>query len=121
MTGAGIPAEQTSKGRNSRNSGQKSRKKPPFSPFLSPFSKENVAVIEVGAGLAIASIRHFSESFLMTDSAKSTLIRVNPRDTDLSYASKKLAESKGNEYLTVQENGLAGITKINAELEALST
>lgn len=66
---------------------------------------DGVVVIEIGAGHAVPTIRHKGEG--LTRKFNGTLIRINPRDTDLP---------DGDQHVSLPMGGLEALTKISALL-----
>jgi len=63
---------------------------------------EGVAIIEVGAGLAVPSIRNKGEQ--LARKYNGTLIRINPRDNNLP---------EGGRHVSLPLGGLAALQKIS--------
>ena len=74
------------------------------------FSKpqQRLVVIELGAGLAVSTIRRMSES-IVEQSANATLIRINPRDADVPRQDHP-------KYLSVPLGGLDALQQIDTHL-----
>ena len=54
-----------------------------YEAWLSENENSKIAIIEIGAGLAVPTIRKHGEA-LVKRSKKATLIRINPKDSDLN-------------------------------------
>lgn len=66
--------------------------------------RESLAIVEVGAGQAVSTVRHTSESIAARYGA--TLVRINPRDFDVP----------GERHVSIPLGALEGITRIGGLL-----
>ena len=64
----------------------------------------SLAVIEIGAGEAVPTVRYKSEAIARLE--KTTLIRINPRDYQVPFG-----------HFSIAAGGLAGIQKILVNVE----
>jgi len=88
-----------------------------FYKFKNKFEEgDNVVVLELGAGEAVATIRYISESH-RRQVKNCWLIRINPRDLKLSggYYGKSFNENE-ERYIPIKETGLKALTEIRQEL-----
>eukprot|EP01017_Pseudomicrothorax_dubius_P011740 TRINITY_DN14462_c0_g1_i1.p2 TRINITY_DN14462_c0_g1~~TRINITY_DN14462_c0_g1_i1.p2 ORF type:complete len:109 (-),score=22.01 TRINITY_DN14462_c0_g1_i1:786-1112(-) len=87
--------------------------------FKSKLENKKLVVIELGAGLSIPSIRHISESYLLNSKVQTTLIRINPRDQQLSYTTELMLKGREDCCIRLEEGSLKGLQEINRELNEL--
>ncbi len=83
-----------------------------FDRELTKNKNEEVVVIEMGAGLAVPTIRSISENFL-SDFSKAFLIRINKRDT------KCLGGVEGKNYIALEYGSLEALEEIDKEINKI--
>ncbi len=74
--------------------------------WLNKLENQNakIAIIEIGAGTAVPTVRHFSENIFRTFNAD--LIRINPRESFAPYGA-----------ISISENALTALIEINKNLQ----
>lgn len=90
--------------RGERNREQEAR----MQQWLAKRSGQALAILEIGAGTAVPTVRMFSEE-LTRRHPGATLLRINPREPEVP---------RSNGHLSVPENALAALERLEEELEA---
>lgn len=76
----------------------------------------NVAIIEIGAGQRVPSIRMMSEKFC-AEPGNRTLIRINPDKSCLTSRPRSMIGYSNSDYITIDNKGFDALKKLDALIE----